>query len=442
MNKSLPVLLVTSALLPGWKMSQHVLRELRASSALPSPHPRAMNVLLVVMDTVRADRLSLYGLRAQDHKKPGTLGGKSIQFNQARSTAPWTLPSHASMFTGLWPHQTGVGEDLPLDGTPPTLAEFLTARGYLTAGFVGNTYFCNSWYGLGRGFTHYEDFYDEDLVISVAETLRSSSLGRCLLRLMNLPIGSERHRKDAAQINSDFLDWLSEQEKGQPFFAFLNYFDAHSPYLLPAGCKHQFRRAETAAELNVLLNWENCPKQNIPENYRTVVSDAYDDCLTYLDSQIGKLIDELERRGVLDNTLVIITSDHGEELGEHRLYGHGQSLYSQELHVPLMILLPGNRAAGRIVAAPVSLRDLPATIVDLLEVSSDSPFPGKSLARFWEPRRGKLDRAAPAVLSEVALRDKVSKNQNRPPAWRGPMASIVAHGQVLHTQRRWPRRAL
>ena len=87
------------------------------------------------------------------------------------------------MFTGLWPHQTAVGKGRPLDGTHPTLAGFLTARGYLTAGFVGNTYFCNSWFGLGRGFTHYEDFYDEDLVVSVTETLRSSSLGRCLVRL-------------------------------------------------------------------------------------------------------------------------------------------------------------------------------------------------------------------------------------------------------------------
>ena len=236
-------------------------------------------------------------------------------------------------------------------------------------------------------------------------------------------------RKDAADINEDFLDWLSKQEKGRPFFAFINFFDAHSPYLLPEDCGHSFGHVETAAELAVLQNWETRPKQNIPENERTLVSDAYDDCLTYLDSQIGKLIDELERRGVLDNTLVIITSDHGEELGEHRLYGHGKSLYSQELHVPLMILAPGNRAAGRIVAEPVSLRDLPATIVDLLGASADSPFPGNSLARCWEPGQGEHDQSATAVLSEVALREKVSKNQNRAPAWRGPMASVVAHGK-------------
>lgn len=427
---SLPVLLVVSAMLSGWKGSHVVLGEQRASAASPAPRPGAMNVLLVVMDTVRADRLSLHGYGRKTTPNLERLAPEAIRFEQARSTAPWTLPSHVSMFTGLWPHQAAVGEDRPLDTTYPTLAEFLSARGYLTAGFVGNTYFCNSWFGLGRGFTHYEDFYDEDLVVSVTETLRSSALGRCLVHLVNLPLGAERRRKDAADINEDFLDWLSRQEKGRPFFAFINFFDAHSPYLLPEDCGHSFGHVETAAELAVLQNWETRPKQNIPENERTLVSDAYDDCLTYLDSQIGKLIDELERRGVLDNTLVIITADHGEELGEHRLYGHGQSLYSQELHVPLMILLPGNRAAGRIVADPVSLRDIPATIVELLGASGDSPFPGNSLARFWEHGRGEHHQSATAVLSEVALREKVSKNQNRAPAWRGPMASVVAHGKT------------
>ena len=204
MCTSLPVLLVVSAMLSGWKGSQVVLGEQWTSTALPSPRPGAMNVLLVVMDTVRADRLSLHGYGRKTTANLERLAPGAIRFDQARSTAPWTLPSHASMLTGLWPHQAAVGEDRPLDATYPTLAEFLSARGYLTAGFVGNTYFCNSWYGLGRGFTHYEDFYDEDLVVSVTETIRSSALGRCLTHLVNLPLGGERRRKDAAQINQRF----------------------------------------------------------------------------------------------------------------------------------------------------------------------------------------------------------------------------------------------
>ena len=262
-----------------------------------SPSANGMNVIFLVMDTVRADRLSLYGYQLRTTPNLERIAGKGVRFDQAQATAPWTLPSHASMFTGLWPHQTGVSENRPLDATCPTLAEFLTGRGYLTAGFVANTYFCNSWFGLGRGFSHYEDFYDEERVVSVSETLRSSALGRGIIRLARLPLAGDRPRKTAAQINRDFLDWLAEQEAGRPFFVFLNYFDAHSPYIPPRGYDRRLnRRAENPAELALLRNWDDRPKKNVPESEATLVSDAYDDCIGYLDFQIGELADELERR--------------------------------------------------------------------------------------------------------------------------------------------------
>ena len=227
------------------------------------------NVLLLVMDTVRADRLSLHGYKRDTTPNLVRLARKGVRFDQARSTAPWTLPSHASMFTGRWPHQTGVSEDRPLDATHPTLAEFLSDRGYLTAGFVGNTYFCNSWFGLGRGFAHYEDFYDEDLVISITETLRCSALGRCLLRIASLPLGVERRRKDAAAVNHDFLDWLSEQDKERPFFAFLNFFDAHTPYLLPEGAEPRFGPSvQDPADTALLRNWNESAKKAGPGETR------------------------------------------------------------------------------------------------------------------------------------------------------------------------------
>ena len=396
------------------------------------------------MDTVRADRLSLHGYGRETTPNLKRLAGSGIRFDQAQATAPWTLPSHASMFTGLWPHQTGVSENRPLDSAPPTVAEFLAGHGYLTAGFVGNTYFCNSWYGLGRGFSHYEDFYDEDVAVSVSETLRSSSLGRGVVNLARLPLEAGRGRKSAAQINDDFLEWLSGQEKGRPFFAFLNYFDAHSPYVPPADCDRHFgRRAETPAELALLQDWENRPKQNVPESDATLASDAYDDCIGYLDAQIGKLIDELKRRGVLENTLVVITSDHGEEMGEHGLFGHGRSLYSQELHVPLVVL-PARRDRRRVGSSPnrsacATCRPRSRTCSGF---GSSSPFPGTSLARCW--KSGSRHDAPPPspAFSEVALRDKVSKNPNRAPAWRGPMQSVVADGRAYHPQCRRPGGAL
>ena len=428
---SLPVLLLASALFVGWKGTQIATGEQREVSALPPPPRQKLNVLLMVMDTVRADHLSLHGYHRDTSPNLKRLAQRGVRFELAQATAPWTLPSHASMFTGLWPRQTGVAENRPMDDDFPTIAEFLADRGYLTAGFVGNTYFCNSWYGLGRGFTHYEDFYDEDMVVSVSETLRSSALGRAVVRLVSRPLGGTRGRKTAADINQDFLDWLSAQQSGRPFFAFLNYFDAHSPYLTPEMCGRHFGDvADTPDEQAVLQDWDNRPKQNIPEGDARLVTDAYDDCLGYLDAEIGKLVDELEKRGVLENTLIVITSDHGEELGEHGLFGHGRSLYSQEVHVPLVILAPGAMARGRIVAAPVSLRDLPATFVDFLGFARESRFPGKSLAGYWQEKAKSTAIASTPAYSEVALREKVSKNPNRAPAWRGPMQSLVAGGKA------------
>jgi arylsulfatase A-like enzyme len=429
---TLPVMVITSFLFAAWKGSEIALGEQWAISALPQPPHKALNVLLLVMDTVRADHLSLHGYHRDTSPNLIRVASQGIQFEQAQATAPWTLPSHASMFTGLWPHEMGVAENRPLDDGYPTVAEFLADRGYLTAGFVANTYFCNSWYGLGRGFSHYEDFYDEDLVVSVSETLRSSALGRGVVRLARQPTGGGRGRKTAADINEDFLDWLSEQKPGRPFFVFLNYFDAHSPYVPPEGCDRHFgKRAETAEEVALLQDWDNRPKQNVPETEATLACDAYDDCIGYLDSQIGKLMDELEIRGLLGSTLIVITSDHGEGLGEHGLFGHGRSLYVQEVHVPLVILAPGGAGRGRAIDEPVSLRDLPATFVDLLGFVHDSPFPGKSLARYWISRSGPDRPDSSPAYSEVALREKVSKNPNRAPAWRGPMQSIVASGKAL-----------
>jgi arylsulfatase A-like enzyme len=132
-----------------------------------------------------------------------------------------------------------------------------------------------------------------------------------------------------------------------------------------------------------------------------LVQDAYDDCIAYLDRQVGSLLDELDRRGVLRNTVVIITSDHGEEFGEHGVFNHGFSLYLHELLVPLVILAP-SAPPGGVVAEPVSLRDLPATVVDLLGLAGSSAFPGHSLAAHWRPAAGARPVTSPA-LSELNL---------------------------------------
>jgi arylsulfatase A-like enzyme len=171
-------------------------------------------------------------------------------------------------------------------------------------------------------------------------------------------------------------------------------------------------------------------KLTLPKHYLTMGRDAYDNCLAYLDERLGALFEELRHRGLLDDTLVVIVSDHGEGLGEHELFDHGESLYSTELDVPLLILLPRASRTARVVSQVVSLRDLPATIVDLVGQGAGPPFPGHSMANLWRDS----DRAAATsstVFSELMVPSPRSSNQRRSPAHLGPLIS-VADGDFVY----------
>jgi arylsulfatase A-like enzyme len=432
----LPVLLVALAVLGMWRYNQVVFKEQRALASLPARPPGTPNVLLVVLDTVRADRLSLYGYQRATTPNLARLAGRGVVFGEARSAAPWTLPSHASMFTGRWPHELGVSGDRPLDGRYPTLAEYLAGQGYATAGFVANTYFCNSWYGLDRGFAHYEDYYEDNVIVSPGEALRCAALGRWLIRSFGATTNARPEAantlKDARKISDDFLRWV-EARRDRPYFAFLNYMDAHDPYLPPAGYAGRFGvKPETPAEIERIRHWHHVRSASVSTRDRTLVLDSYDDCLAYLDEQLGRLFDTLEARGILRDTLVIVTADHGEQLGEHGLYGHGKSLYRAEVHVPLLIFGPGGIPAGQCVSRPVSLRDLAATVVERLGLNEHSPLPGHSLAPLWAPAPDRSNATVPTspALSEVAIRTRISRNAQRAPAQRGPMSSLVHEGKV------------
>lgn len=435
---TLPLMMMLVAGLAGLRYYQLSAAEKVARSMLPPAAPGAPNVLLIVMDTVRADRLSLHGYERDTTPNLVRLSKRGIRFDKARSAAAWTLPSHASMFTGRLPNELQVFVNRPLDGTYPTVAEFLRDRGYNTSGFVANTHFCNSWFGLDRGFLHYEDYYAANLVLSLTETFRSAELGRRILQVTvanhNVRPGETNQRKDAAQINRDFLGWLSQQ-KDRPFFTFLNYYDAHDPYLPPNGFDRAFGvKPTTTADIQLLqsphVNQKLASGDGITPRDVALVRDAYDDCIAYLDEQLGKLIDELDRRGVLDNTLVIVTSDHGEHLGEHKIYGHGQSLYQPEIHVPLLVTLPKGQHAGTTSPDPVSLRDLAATVVDTVARGAKSPFPGKSLARFWDGTTRTDDPFADPAISELVRGTHADPKIKWPPALRGPMESLATHDKV------------
>ena len=169
--------------------------------------------------------------------------------------------------------------------------------------------------------------------------------------------------------------------------------------------------------------------------------DCYDDCISSLDDQLGRLLDELHGKGLLDNTLVIITSDHGESFGDHGVFGHGTGLYLDQIAVPLVILSPG-APAGRVVADPVSLRDLPATVVDQLGLSAGSPFPGHSLAAFWSSSPGQAASGDHPSPYGTRARQCVPASTSKQPAPRGIADVPGGPGPALHPGRHGVRATL
>ncbi len=422
----------------------------RRELSRPAPHGDAPNVLLIVLDTVRADRLSLYGYERSTTPNLERLARQGIRFDAARATAPWTLPSHASFFTGRWPHELGTRWAAPLDERFPTLAEYLGANGYATAGFIGNTFLCSYETGLDRGFTHYEDYVLGRFGLLSVAWLPDHALGlvsncgRLMSRLLNPgplrtriesffePLFVMARKKDAHALNGAFLRWLSQRpQPGRPFFAFLNYFDAHAPYVPPPGAEYPFGlKPESQSDFIFLIeHWPIIPdKLLLSRRYRQLARDSYDNCIAYLDRQLGDLVSELRARRVLDRTLLVVVSDHGEGLGEHDLFDHGESLYRTEIGVPLLVVPPAHGQHPVVVDQTVSLRNLPATIVDLVGLSGNSRFPGKSLARLWRNDRPQSAAGAPAddVISELPTPNPANPNRGRSPGARGPLISLAA----------------
>ncbi len=241
----------------------------------------------------------------------------------------------------------------------------------------------------------------------------------------------ETDRKDAAIVNREFLDWLARRpEPARPYFAFLNYFDAHSPYQLPPRRIHRFGVKPTDGRERLLIrDWWDMDKSQLSPQELSFAYDAYDDCVAALDEQVGRLFDELDHRKALDRTWVILVSDHGESFGEHSgVFCHGASLYQTELHVPLVIIPPPGLARKLVVPETASLRDLAATIVHLAGQGTDSPFPGASLARFWDPSFTPATAATvepEAALAEVVPNETLLPGPSTPHAPRWPLAALA-----------------
>jgi arylsulfatase A-like enzyme len=439
---ALPLAIV--AILAGWLWYRDHSKQ-AAEYARPLPPPGSPNVLMLVLDTVAASHASVNGYNRATTNTLSELATHGISFDCARSTSSWTLPSHASMFTGRWFHELALGWLTPFDNRYPTIAEFLGNHGYATAGFVANAWFCASSSGLSRGFTHYEDHIFPNLTALKNCVMVSRALGNyevmiyftrdilqyigCFDAVEFIHESLDSNRKDAAEVNRELLDWLARRDQpDRPFFAFLNYFDAHYRYVLKAGRLRRFGAEPDDEYKRILIDhWQDMDKTAVSPSGVSFASDAYDDCIADLDEQVGKLIDMLNRHGVLEHTCLIVVSDHGESFGEHsNVFCHGTSLYDTEVRVPLLIIPPSKMktATGLAIREPVSLRDIAATIVDMAGLTTGSPFPGDSLARFWKNPSPASGGVGSASLSELVPNDPKNRNYWGLPASLPPRASL------------------
>lgn len=386
--------------------------EHRVLASLPAVAPRSPNVLLIVMDTVRADALGSGGYARLTTPHLDAFAKRGVAFTQALSTSPWTLPSHGSMFTGTLPHEQSGAWMAPIDAAHPTLAEVLSRSGYLTAGFVANSSYGGAAFGLARGFTHYEDKR-----LSVGSVLTRAAFMDVVFKVLphQLLTPDALNRKLASSVTDSFLEWSAARDQSKPYFAFLNYFDAHSTYQAPREFATRFVANGRRPRANV---WERSLDTWGAADQREF-RDAYDGAVAYIDDAVGRLLAVLEQRGDLSKTLVIITSDHGEQFGEHGLMEHSNSLYLTLLHVPLIVVFPPQVPADRRVDGFVSLRDLASTVLDLTGRNSGE-LPGETLAAFWRSE-GRAERRP--VVSEVDRSFEAYPASY--PARRGRMQSVA-----------------
>lgn len=348
------------------------------------------NVILLSMDTTRRDRMSVYG-----HERPTTpnlerLARDGAIFTRASSHATYTLSSHASMLTGQVPSVHGATmRTNHLDQAVPSLAEMMQSEGLETGAFVAN-YVLSGDTGISRGFDHYDDIVDAELCdTAVWHVFRhlECGLGRFIpsLRTGGRPHWMEDHQRSATEQNHRVLDWI-DRNRNKPFFLFLNYYDPHWPYL-PSDEFHDRFRVPYDGPIRffrtpAVLQRRRTPLTRADQEH---LLSLYDAEIAYLDAEIGRVTDHLENLGILDETLLIITSDHGEYFGEHGYYGH-KDVYEAAIGVPLMMHLPGVIPAGTVVETPVQLVDIVPTVLDL--AGMPQPPGARGLSLFGAMRSG------------------------------------------------------
>jgi uncharacterized sulfatase len=369
---------------------------------------KSPNVLLLVLDTQRLDRLSLYGYERQTTPAIDEFAQGATVFDWGISTAQWTVPSHASMFTGLYPtvHQTNQ-TNTALSDEIPTLAELLGQNGYHTVGFCNNPLVGVLDNGLKRGFDRFYNYSGyvptvpgpRDKRRPLARFKRKPGVEKVLSQFTNLlerQFGHSslllwfsmqewfvpfwtltgRFKGDTKQSLHDVADYLryhSATHKDEPFFMFINMMETHLPYFPPRRMEEQWvpylKRDREARDFLKRFNvqsyrWVAPMIEPFTPLQERVLSDMYDAEIAYQDTQLRRVFRHLERSGELENTMVIIVSDHGESHGDHDFMGHAFVIYNELVHVPLIIHYPAMFPAGQRIEKTVSTRRLFHTILE------------------------------------------------------------------------------
>jgi arylsulfatase A-like enzyme len=411
------------------------------------------NVLLVVLDTVRADHLDLFGYHRQTMPNLRQFATSECQVvNSMFTTAPWTLPSHASMFTGLYPsthgaHEPFLDEDqsdiysYPLREDVPTLAEFLRERGYRTAG-IGANYGALTDTGLMRGFAYLDVVPGSSYLAGnlawlnrlmwkespIAGTFLRTTLPPVLAKYSNLFNRRETPYRRAREITDSAQQWLDRNGQ-KPFFLFLNYFDAHQPYLPLPEDDERFARRPAGNEWldfpTARYNARRWQQADFTDEEKQFLVGQYDAQLTAIDRELDRLFDYMKGAGLFDNTVVFVTTDHGESLFERGLLDHGNALYQPEIGGFVLVKTP--RTSPAIKASPVmQFVDFWPTIASVL----NAPIPDGLQGSPWGQGRD-------YALSELYCR-VCGDPGPWPDSFRRELVAVVVDDQKLIRSTREP----
>ena len=341
-------------------------------AGIPPGLEDAPNVILIGVDTLRADRLSCYGYTGSQTPHVDALAADGVRYVEMTAQASWTKPSFGTIFTSLYPSShTATGKPHRLPQAVVTLAEVLAASGYHTGGFADNPSISPA-FGFDQGFADYV-YLEPDYLFAGNEAASQTAAYQTVRRLWATVMGArvypQHFYQDAAALNRRALDWL-EANEGTRFFLFLHYMDPHDPYFA-----HPYSG----------LGYARASDQDPDPALAPTFSQLYDGEIRYLDEHLGQLFEWLQARGLYDEALIVFTSDHGEEFQEHGGWWHGQTLYQEQIAVPLIVKYPGGARAGAVVDELARSLDIAPTILDVAGVPVPEGMAGRSLWSDSEP---------------------------------------------------------